>query len=53
VKTGIRGSRMIEVVDGVSEQDVVASPTETSFRDGMRVRAQLEEAARVRAPGAP
>jgi membrane fusion protein (multidrug efflux system) len=39
VKTGIRGSRMIEIVDGVSEQDVVASPTETSFRDGMRVRA--------------
>ncbi|MDB5543514.1 MAG: transporter [Hyphomicrobiales bacterium] len=53
VRTGIRGSRMIEIVEGVSEQDLVASPTETSFRDGMRVRAHFEEGARVRAPGAP
>jgi hypothetical protein len=53
VKTGIRGSRMIEIVEGVSEQDLVASPTETSFRDGMRVRAHFEEGASVRAPGAP
>jgi multidrug efflux pump subunit AcrA (membrane-fusion protein) len=53
VKTGIRGSRMIEIVDGVSENDVVASPTETSFRDGMRVRAHSEEGTRVRAPARP
>jgi RND family efflux transporter MFP subunit len=39
VTTGIRGSRMIEIVDGVSEQDLVASPSEAGFRDGMRVRA--------------
>ncbi|MDB5641896.1 MAG: transporter [Hyphomicrobiales bacterium] len=39
VKTGIRGSRMVEILDGVSETDLVASPTETAFRDGMRVRA--------------
>jgi RND family efflux transporter MFP subunit len=53
VKTGIRGSRMIEIVDGVSENDVVASPTESSFRDGMRVRAHSEEGTRVRAPARP
>jgi membrane fusion protein (multidrug efflux system) len=39
VQTGIRGARMIEIVEGVSEQDLVASPSEAGFRDGMRVRA--------------
>jgi RND family efflux transporter MFP subunit len=37
VKTGIRGTRAIEIVSGISAQDVVASPAQTSFRDGLRV----------------
>jgi RND family efflux transporter MFP subunit len=43
VKTGIRGARMIEITDGVSEQDAVASPSEATFRDGMRVRAPAQK----------
>jgi RND family efflux transporter MFP subunit len=38
VKTGIRGTRAIEIVDGLSGQDLVASPAQAIFRDGMRVR---------------
>jgi hypothetical protein len=38
VTLGIRGARMVEIVEGVSESDLVASPTETAFRDGLRVR---------------
>jgi len=39
VKTGIRGTRAIEILDGVTEKDLIASPAQASFRDGMRVRA--------------
>ena len=38
VKLGIRGARMVEIVEGITERDLVASPIETAFRDGLRVR---------------
>ena len=38
VKTGIRGTRAVEVLDGLTAQDVVASPALGAFRDGQRVR---------------
>jgi RND family efflux transporter MFP subunit len=42
VKLGIRGARMVEIVDGVSERDLVASPTDPAFRDGLRVRSRTQ-----------
>lgn len=38
VKTGIRGTRAVEILDGLSEQDIVASPAQALFREGLRVR---------------
>lgn len=38
VKTGIRGARFVEILEGVGEGDEIASPAQTSYRDGMRVR---------------
>jgi membrane fusion protein (multidrug efflux system) len=38
VTTGIRGSRLVEVTDGLSDGAVVASPAKPAFRDGQRVR---------------
>jgi hypothetical protein len=39
VKLGIRGTRFVEILEGLSAQDVVASPTQAFFKDGLRVRA--------------
>jgi multidrug efflux pump subunit AcrA (membrane-fusion protein) len=39
VKTGIRGTRAIEIVEGLTESDLVASPAQSAFRDGLRVHA--------------
>ncbi|MBI5261700.1 MAG: efflux RND transporter periplasmic adaptor subunit [Bradyrhizobium sp.] len=41
ISTGIRGSGFVEVLDGVREGDVVASPATTNIRDGSRVRSEL------------
>ncbi|MEN9708779.1 MAG: hypothetical protein RIQ68_1187 [Pseudomonadota bacterium] len=38
VKTGIRGTRAVEILEGLSAQDVVASPALAVFRDGLRAR---------------
>ena len=38
VKTGLRGTRMIEILDGVKEGELVATPAKTSWREGTRVR---------------
>ncbi len=38
VKTGIRGTRAVEILEGVGEGDLVASPAQNTFRDGLRVR---------------
>ncbi|MDB5650884.1 MAG: efflux transporter periplasmic adaptor subunit [Hyphomicrobiales bacterium] len=37
VKTGIRGTRALEVEQGVAEGDIIASPLQSSFTDGMRI----------------
>jgi RND family efflux transporter MFP subunit len=37
VETGIRGTRAVEILSGVTEADRVASPAPTGLRDGMRV----------------
>lgn len=41
VKTGLRGARGVEILDGVSEADRVVSPARPEFRDGMRARAAV------------
>jgi RND family efflux transporter MFP subunit len=38
VKTGIRGTRAIEITEGLDEGAVVVSPVPAAARDGMRVR---------------
>ncbi len=38
IVTGLRGTRMIEIVSGVAEGETVASPASAAWRDGMRVR---------------
>lgn len=38
VTIGIRGSRMVEIKDGLKEGDVIASPPPTDVQPGMRVR---------------
>lgn len=43
VKTGLRGTRAVEILDGLSETDVVASPAQAPFKDGLRVRARISE----------
>jgi RND family efflux transporter MFP subunit len=45
VKTGIRGTRAVEILEGLGEREMIASPAQTGFRDGLRVRIK-EEAAR-------
>lgn len=47
VETGLRGTRMIEIVAGVSEGDAIVSPASTQLRDGQRARSR---AAPARAP---
>jgi len=39
VKTGIRGTRMVEIVAGVEAGEAIVSPATTQMRDGQRVRA--------------
>ena len=39
VKTGIRGARMVEIVEGLSGSDRIASPGRADWRDGQRARA--------------
>jgi len=41
LKIGIRGTRYVEVREGLSERDVVASPGRPEFRDGLRVSATV------------
>mgnify|MGYP006277648703 FL=1 len=41
VKIGLRGTRAVEILDGVSETDVIASPAQAHFKDGLRVRALM------------
>ena len=38
VETGLRGTRMVEIVAGVSARDRVVSPATAQLRDGQRVR---------------
>jgi RND family efflux transporter MFP subunit len=38
VKIGIRGTRMIEILDGLTEKDRVISPVTAAIADGRRVR---------------
>ncbi|MBL8589867.1 MAG: efflux RND transporter periplasmic adaptor subunit [Methylobacteriaceae bacterium] len=38
VKTGVRGARNVEIVDGLAENDRVAAPARADWRDGMRAR---------------
>ncbi len=38
VKIGIRGTRQIEILSGLSEGERVASPAATGLKDGNRVR---------------
>ena len=39
VTTGIRGSRLVEITEGLSDGAVVASPAKPAYADGQRVRA--------------
>jgi RND family efflux transporter MFP subunit len=45
VETGIRGTRMVEIVSGAPQGLAVVSPWKTAFRDGMRVRRPAPEPA--------
>jgi len=38
VKTGIRGTRVVEILSGLKDGERVASPASTELRDGIRVR---------------
>ena len=38
IRTGIRGTRAVEVLEGLSAQDRVVTPISASLADGMRVR---------------
>ena len=45
VETGIRGTGFVEIVDGASEGELVASPATTNIKGGSRVRPVLAEPA--------
>lgn len=45
--TGIRGTRMVEVLSGLKEGDLVASPAANTMRDGQRVRIEGESLRRA------
>jgi membrane fusion protein, multidrug efflux system len=45
VEIGIRGTGLAEVVDGLAEGEVVASPATANIKDGSRVRSQIVESA--------
>lgn len=38
VRTGIRGTRALEIEAGLAEADIIASPLQTAFQDGQRIR---------------
>ncbi|MGZ5836095.1 MAG: efflux RND transporter periplasmic adaptor subunit [Xanthobacteraceae bacterium] len=44
VTVGLRGTRMVEIVSGLTEQDRVASPVSAEMREGRRVRAMAPPA---------
>jgi RND family efflux transporter MFP subunit len=44
VTVGLRGTRMVEILSGVTEQDRVATPFTTEMKDGERVRVRTEAA---------
>jgi len=41
VKVGIRGSRTVEIVEGLAENERVISPATATLKDGARIRAHL------------
>lgn len=43
VRVGIRGTGFIEIVNGVTEEEFVASPATADIKDGARVRPQVAE----------
>jgi membrane fusion protein (multidrug efflux system) len=43
VEIGIRGTGFVEILQGVSEGDTVASPATTNIKNGSRVRAMSKE----------
>jgi multidrug efflux pump subunit AcrA (membrane-fusion protein) len=43
VEVGIRGTGFVEIVNGVAEGELVASPATANIKDGRRVRSQLVE----------
>jgi membrane fusion protein (multidrug efflux system) len=45
VETGLRGANFVEVVEGASEGELVASPATTNIMDGSRIRASIVETA--------
>jgi membrane fusion protein, multidrug efflux system len=45
VEIGIRGTGFVEIVNGASEGELVASPATTNIKDGSRVRPVLSEQA--------
>jgi RND family efflux transporter MFP subunit len=45
VKIGIRGSGFVEIVEGATEGELVASPATTNIKNGSRVRPVLTESA--------
>jgi len=42
VTVGIRGTRAVEIIDGLRAGEVVASPAPTSIKDGQRVRVSVK-----------
>jgi hypothetical protein len=46
VETGIRGTRTVEVLSGLKEDERVASPALADLADGSRVRARSSESGR-------
>jgi multidrug efflux pump subunit AcrA (membrane-fusion protein) len=45
VEIGIRGTGFVEIVSGVRDGELVASPATTNIKSGARVRPQLTEPA--------
>ena len=45
VEVGIRGTGFVEIVEGASEGDIVASPATTNLKNGSRIRALVAETA--------
>jgi hypothetical protein len=43
IAVGIRGTGFVEIVNGVIEEEIVASPVTADIKDGARVRPQVAE----------